>query len=356
MRIGSMVVLAALGACTSGTTTFQTMVRPGVGAPVTRLVVFESVESPFFDHELHRGFVIGLERRLASCGVQAHVERIEPLELDPAQHVAQAVTAAGANATLEITAAGGKRTSQGDSSSDVLQFGLKMVDTASNEARWKGTASLGLSQSWRTDRSGSGAAFATSIVTRLRDDGVLAHCPPGATSWPDLDLPDPPKSRPPAAPHFTSRLEVAPAAPPHRVLLYEELLAPPVGRELHEGFIGELGRRLYACGLLTRFRSSIDDATTDALVEAARAFEADTIFLIRRRGGNIRTGEPGDSDVIMDLRLIELASAKLLWRGLERLDIRVNLSAAGSTEAGKRVAVELVSRLRDDGVLAACPR
>jgi len=354
-----LVVVVAIGACaTTGTTKFTTSAHAVAVPPVTRLVVFETVESPFFNHQMHRGFVVGLTKRMASCGVEASVEHLSELELDRDQRRTSAVTAARAGAMLMIDAAGGKRTVSGNSSNDVLRFDLRLVDVATKQVPWSGEANLERLQSWATDELGSGAQFATALVERMRDDGVLTRCPAKAASWPAIDASksDVPEPNPDTA-HFNSRLEDRNAAPAKRLVVYDDLTAPPVGYELHDGLAGELGRRFDACGLLVHFTSAARAATDDAeLLASVRAFEADSVLVVRRIGGNIPTGDPHEGDLIVDLRLIDLVSAKLVWRGRARLDLPAGRTSTESTTAGKRFGAEIVARLRDDHALAGCPR
>jgi hypothetical protein len=173
----AVVVLGAIAGCASGTTTFESSTNLKNSAPVTRLVLFESVQSPFFGGDLYRGFVEGMTSQLARCGVTASIEQIGALDLDPDQRIASTIESFRASSAMLVTASGGDRTRSNGVDHQKLRFTLKLLDVASNKVTWMAESKLSMARSWATDDVGTGARFATSIVSRLRADGVLTGCP-----------------------------------------------------------------------------------------------------------------------------------------------------------------------------------
>jgi len=354
------LLIAALGACSAGatgTTRFETWANPVEVAPVQRLVVFESVESPYFNHNLHKGFVAGLRQRFASCGVQARVEQLAALELDRAKHITGAIESFHAGAALVIDAGGGQRRTGRGPDQDSLTFGVKLVDVATQQIKWAGSARLEREQSWRTDDVGSGVRFATSVVERMRDDGVLTSCPAADAAWPEVDTSasEPAVAHEPAEPSFGSRLEVASAPPVKRVMVYEDADTPPLEPAMHAAFTAELAHRLEACGLAAQVTTAVGRATDPAeMAASAGAFSADTALVVRQAGGNIVHG--GTGDLVFDLRLIELGSHAVTWRARMKLGFASPRSSSDAAASGHDFAADIVTRLRDDHALAGCPR
>lgn len=351
-----MVGLAACSTGPTGTTRFATWVNPVEVAPVQRLVVFESVESPYFDASLHQGFVIGLRQRFASCGVQASVERLAALDIDRARRITDAIASFRAGTVLVIRAAGGERKLRGVASTDSLRFDVELVDVATRKTKWSGAATLDRERLQSTDDVGSGVRFATSFVERLRDDGVLAGCPAPDAVWPEIKAraPEVADVQESAYPSFSSRLEAASAPPVKRLVVYEDVDGAPVEPAMHTAFAGEVVKRLEECGVKARVATSVGLATDAAeLTASARAFAADTALVVRQSGGTIVHG--GTGDLVFELELIELGSSKATWRARMKLGFVSPRSSSDAAASGRDMGANIVARLRDDHALAGCP-
>lgn len=175
----AVVVLGTVASCATGRASFESSTNLKNTAPVTRLVIFESVQSPFFAGDVYRGFVEGLESRFASCGVPTSIARISALDLDPDQRIATRIETVQASSALLVTAEGGTRTRYNGLDQNELRFTLKLLDVGSNKVMWMAESKFSMQTSRMTDDVGTGARFAASIVSRLRDDGILTGCPGG---------------------------------------------------------------------------------------------------------------------------------------------------------------------------------
>ena len=172
------VVLGAVACRANGTTIFESSTNLKNAAPVTRLVIFENVQSSFAG-DLYRGFVGALKSGLADCGVTASIEQIGALDLDVDQRIASTIDTFHASSAMLVLANGGNQTFNRSNGVETyqLRFTLKLLDVVSNHVTWMAETKLSMLTSWVTDDVGTGARFATSIVSRLRDDGMLAGCP-----------------------------------------------------------------------------------------------------------------------------------------------------------------------------------
>jgi hypothetical protein len=182
-------IVAAVAGCATSTTTFDSRVERPLAAPMTRLVVFEAVQSPFFDEWRLHGFVVGVTARLKSCGVTAQVEHLDELDLDRNEHITNALAGFHADAAMVITARGGDRTWGNNGSRDELRFALDLLEVESKRRTWHADATL-MKPAAVNLAGGIGLELATSIVARLRDDGMLHACPPPDQPWPNVEISD----------------------------------------------------------------------------------------------------------------------------------------------------------------------
>lgn len=167
--------LGGLAAC-SPQATLRSSASPNGTEPITRLVVYSDIESPAMTHVASTAFEAGMVRRLAACGVEARIVSADRMDLTPPEaRVEAALARLEASAVMNVKATGGE---VGDPS--LLYITLDLTDVRTRERTWVAGASAYFSAS---DTAGArdGAAFATLLVTRLRDDGVLTHCKPGET-------------------------------------------------------------------------------------------------------------------------------------------------------------------------------
>ncbi len=169
--------------------TFESKATLGHAAPIDRMLVVMDVQNQALDADIYRGLEIGLSQRLGSCRIRAkvlHDMRANPL--DPTSTAFQAVQPV-AVMSIELASPPYVR-NIGFATAVSAVFAFKLVDLASHETTWIARSKLEV----RSMRShmGLGGRFATEIVSRLRDDGVLASCPAAGAGWPELDLPRPP--------------------------------------------------------------------------------------------------------------------------------------------------------------------
>lgn len=146
--------------------------------PLTRLVVYSDLEGPAVTHTASMEFERGVVQRLGTCGVDARVvsaDRMDPTP--PESRVEAALAQLETHTVMIVKAEGGElATGPGRSVNRVTAL-LELKDVRTRHTTWlaDATAYFSTADAGETD----GAAFATLLVTRLRDDGVLTRCRPG---------------------------------------------------------------------------------------------------------------------------------------------------------------------------------
>lgn len=163
-------------------------------AHATRIdgMVVHDVQSRALDAALYRGFEAGLTQRLGSCGVRARVVHDAASLQDPASEAVQAVQSA---AVMSIELASPPfiyRIGPSDFQVSVV-FAFNVTDMASRQTTWEARSKLEFHPMYNQADVKLGAWYATQVVSRLRDDGVLTDCPAAAAGWPEVDLPPAPQ-------------------------------------------------------------------------------------------------------------------------------------------------------------------
>jgi hypothetical protein len=159
-------------------------------APVTRLVIFGSA-GRMFGGSMNRGFEAGLTSRLATCGVATSIVHMSALDLDADARIAAVIAKFRASSVMSIATDGGlvERGLNGGLL-DTLWFKLKLLDTTSSKAAWIAQVRFEVEKNFVSNDQGVGVRFATSIIARLRDDGILTRCPAPNVPWPAVEWPD----------------------------------------------------------------------------------------------------------------------------------------------------------------------
>lgn len=197
---GGFVALAILlggsGApgCASGRTTFSSQTNVTGTAPIKRLVVYEDVGATGLTAEMRLGLHTALANGFTTCGITSTVLVASPREPDPGQRIASAAKDFQTATVLQIVPAGDRL--YGEDKSQLL-FAFKLVDLESRRVAWLASTVFDVKQGGRsTDELKSGERLGTSIVARLRDDGVLLDCPLVVAGWPLTPHPEPPPVKP----------------------------------------------------------------------------------------------------------------------------------------------------------------
>jgi hypothetical protein len=182
------VLVTGLTGCASSTpaAVFNSRTNIASTAPVDRLLVIERVDDIGVDKGVQFGFQAGLAQRLRTCGVTSRLLHIERLELDPDEPIAMTIKEFQPRTILSIKVIGGNLVERDAGSRGQLLLGLKLLDVASNQVTWEARSQLQVSTSSWKDGTVDGMDFASSIVARLRDDGVLRGCPTDTAAWKEL--------------------------------------------------------------------------------------------------------------------------------------------------------------------------
>ena len=130
--------------------------------PIDSVVVFEAIQHEARVGVLFRGFETRLQSELAACGVATTIRHGEPegdathLSVAPAGGTFTRVSAPGdEDVTTKIDGA----------------FELVLFDARARKITWRGMVDI---KTDSTPEVGDGEAFATTVMSRLRSDGVVA--------------------------------------------------------------------------------------------------------------------------------------------------------------------------------------
>lgn len=176
--VRAAVVLGVVAGCANARTSIESSTNLKNAAPVTRLLIFEDVESSLSAGDLYRGFVERVKSGLTSCGVTASIEQVRgPVDLN--QLVAGPIENYHASSVMLIEADGGEDIHNRRNGTDTykLRFKLRLLDVVSNKVTWMAESKVYMTTSWASDDVENGGRFAAAIVSRLQDDGVLTGCP-----------------------------------------------------------------------------------------------------------------------------------------------------------------------------------
>jgi hypothetical protein len=189
------VVVGGSGApgCASGRTTFISQTNLAGTAPIKRLVVYEDGRATGLTSEMRTGLQTSLAKGFTACGV-ASTMVASALDLDPGKRTGSSAEDFQMAAVLQIELTGGRLHSKDESQ---LRFALKLVDLESQQVTWLANAELDVEIGGHlTDEAKFGERLGISIVSRLRDDGVLPGCPLVIAGWPRNPHPEPPPVKP----------------------------------------------------------------------------------------------------------------------------------------------------------------
>jgi hypothetical protein len=189
------IVVGGSGApgCASGRTTFTSRTNLGGTALIKRLVVYEDGRATGLSSEMRTGLQTALEKGFTACGV-ASTMVASALDLDPGKRIGSSAEDFQTAAVLQIEPAGGRLPSKDESQ---LWFALKLVNLASQQVTWLANAEFDVESGGRlTDEVRLGERLGTSIVSRLRDDGVLPDCPLVVADSPRIPHPEGPPVKP----------------------------------------------------------------------------------------------------------------------------------------------------------------
>ena len=185
-----LVALAPLdiAGCAAGSSTVISSQTEGPPkSRIDRLVVFANFGRGI-DEQMSQGFEAGWANRLNACGVKSVIFHNDVQNLDAGADTDSATQRFRPAAILWIDfetgfvdATAGERK---------LNFNLKLVDAKSRKPMWHASTRFAVNTSAASveDRENFGVGFATTVVSRLRGDGVLATCPPAGTAWPAVDV------------------------------------------------------------------------------------------------------------------------------------------------------------------------
>lgn len=190
--VSAIVAACGLAGCAPPEATFRSKANLANAAPVQRLLVVVDVHSPAFEPEVYRGFHIGLTRRLGACGVASRVLP-EPDAREPVaeRRIADAASELQPSAVMSMALAGVPLVHQTIVGShtmtqNTIVFAFQLEDRTSRQVVWNARSQLEFSVHHSSDDARTGLRFATSLVSRLRDDGVLRGCP--SAGWPAVDV------------------------------------------------------------------------------------------------------------------------------------------------------------------------
>jgi hypothetical protein len=193
--IALAVVLGGSGVpgCASGRTDIKSQTNLAGTTPIKRLVVYEDGRATGLTSDMRTALQAALAKGFTACGV-ASTMVASALDLDTSKRVGASAKDFEMAAVLQIEPAAGRVPSKDESQ---LRFALKLVDLASQQVTWRANAEFDVELGGHfTDEVKSGERLGTSIVSRLRDDGVLPGCPSLVAGWPRTPHAEPPPVKP----------------------------------------------------------------------------------------------------------------------------------------------------------------
>jgi len=197
VRSCQLVVIVILGAvsvvaaCGSAASTFNSKADLTGTSPIDSLLTVTSIKIDNFGFGMfYRGFRASLTSALAACGVKSRMLQVDPLGLGPElnDRIEQDIKEFHPSAVLDIKVIS-RNTTVSDTGSvrEEWIFELNMLDVVSKKRIWMAKTM----PKFNARYIAPGMSFATSIASRLRDDGVLRSCPTDAVGWPAVPrLPD----------------------------------------------------------------------------------------------------------------------------------------------------------------------
>jgi hypothetical protein len=181
-----LAVISSAGCAASAKTTISSQSEGLSKTRIERMLVYANLGRGI-DEQMTAGFEAGWTNRLTACGVRSIIFRNDVQNLDAAAGTDTATQRFHPAAILWIDfetgfvdAGAGERK---------LNFQLKLVDAKSRKPVWHANTQFQVDGNASVSaRENFGVDFATSVVARMRGDGVLNNCPPASTDWPAVDI------------------------------------------------------------------------------------------------------------------------------------------------------------------------
>lgn len=148
---------------------------------------------------------------------------------------------------------------------------------------------------------------------------------------------------------FNSRVDLEGAAPIERLLVFANL-----DSSMYDGFQAGMTNMLERCGVGSQIlNSGFRGLEESHNFQAAREFQPSTALAIELVRSTILPGV--ESRLVFELRLLDYGSGKVTWLARMEVSLRGSIMTGGDRDSGARFAASIIARLRDDGVLKACP-
>jgi len=154
-------------------------------APIHSVLAVHNLRKDDFGFGMFgRGLRASLTSALDACGVKSRILQVDPTDLTLNERIEQNVQEFHPSAVLYIKIirreTGIFRSQYGTAVTEEWTFDLGMLDVAANKQIWVARTM----SKFKSKYIAPGMDFATSIVSRLRDDSVLKGCPTESTGWP----------------------------------------------------------------------------------------------------------------------------------------------------------------------------
>lgn len=153
---------------------------------------------------------------------------------------------------------------------------------------------------------------------------------------------------------FNSRRSAGHAVPIERMLVMTAISNVGLEGVTYRVFESVLRAKLRQCGIRSRILQSnpleLDAATH--VSESADELRPNAMMMVKGISGQHVIDR---SRLYLDLKLFDIASARVLWIAKLAFDVDSNGVWFEDSAAGNRLATGIVSQLRDDRVIAGCP-
>jgi hypothetical protein len=183
VALAILATVSNLAGCRTPASPFTFNSKPNLenaasAAPIDRLLVYADIQSEYFNDQSYKGFQAGLMGRLADCGIASRVLPTGPvnaddpaqIELIPGEQPPTTAMSIGlSDRKIYKVYHPGTVTISG-----TLFFELKIFDATSHKVIWLAKSSFEFPS--RDDDELHGMQFASNLITRLQDDGMLNRC------------------------------------------------------------------------------------------------------------------------------------------------------------------------------------
>lgn len=157
---------------------------------------------------------------------------------------------------------------------------------------------------------------------------------------------------------FNTRSDLAGTQPPKRLFIVSHARSVHFDDTVYERFTSNLQAQLKACGVEPAIYSpgELDLDVKERAQKLMEEFRPDVLMVVRRAGGNVRSGSGGSSNALnFDLEAFDLRTKKTVWKGRSTFSFLTRNMWVSDEKTGEQLGALLVDQLAQDGLVKGCP-